>query len=121
MFSFWLLFLTLEICCTLNCLSEIMTIFLNYLLKVKVKVTEIRNCLKMCIFFIFKVICLQFVVILPLYLIFIDTIKCSFNTNTFLVQKCLQGQGHLISKSFGPLMKIWEYLLQIFYIFIYLY
>ena len=43
MFSYWLLLLTLEICCTLNCLSEIMTINLNYLLKVKVKVIEIKR------------------------------------------------------------------------------
>ena len=50
MFSYRLLLLTLEICCTLNCLSEIMTIFLNYLLKVKVKVTEIRNWLKCVVF-----------------------------------------------------------------------
>ena len=75
MFSYRLLLLTLETCCTLNCLSEIMTIFLNYLLKVKVKVTEIRDFLKMCNVFIFKVICLQSVVIL------------------FRLQKCLQGQG----------------------------
>ena len=60
-------------------------------------------------FFIFKVIRLQFVVILSLHLVFINIIKCSLNTNTFLLQKCLhgQGQGHLNSKSFGPLMKIW--------------
>ena len=72
---------------------------------------------------IFSYICQQFVVILPLYLDFFNIINCSFNTNMFLLQKCLQGQGqgHLISKSFGPLMKIWESLLHIFYIFIYLY
>ena len=85
MFSYRLLLLTLETCCTLNCLSEIMTLFLNYLLKVKVKVKEIRDCLKMCIFFIFKVICLQFVVILSLHLVFINIIKCSLNT--FLLKK----------------------------------
>ena len=93
MFSYRLLLLTLETCCTLNCLSEIMAIFLNYLLTVKVKVTEIRDCLKMCNLFIFKVVCLQFVVILSLHLVFIDIFKCYLNTNTFLLQKCLQGQG----------------------------
>ena len=46
--------------------------------------------------------------------------KWSLNTNTFLLQTFLQSQvqGHLISKSFGPLMKIWEYFLQCLYIWI---
>ena len=59
--------------------------FLNYLLKVKVKVTQTRNWLRTCYFLIFNVICSQFVVILSLYLIAINTIKCSLNTNTFLL------------------------------------
>ena len=70
MFSVWLIFLTLEICCTLNCLSETMTIFLNYLLKVKVKITEIKNCLKMCIFSYsgnLFTICCDIVIVLGLY------------------------------------------------------
>ena len=58
--------------------------FLNYLLKVKVKITQTRNWLKTC-FLIFNVICSQFVVILSLYLIAINIIKCSLNTNTFLL------------------------------------
>ena len=57
--------------------------FLNYLLKVKV--TQRRNWLKTCYFLIFNVICSQFVVILSLYLIAINIIKCSSNTNTFLL------------------------------------
>ena len=59
--------------------------FLNYLLTVKVKVTQTRNWLKTCYFLIFNVICLQFVVILSLYLIAFNIIKCSLNTNTFLL------------------------------------
>ena len=59
--------------------------FLNNLLKVKVKVTQTRNWLKTFEFLIFNVICSHFVVILPLYLIAINIIKCSFNTNTFLL------------------------------------
>ena len=57
--------------------------FLNYLLKVKV--TQTRNWLKTCYLLIIKVICSQFVVILSLYLIAINIIKCSLNTNTFLL------------------------------------
>ena len=57
--------------------------FLNYLLKVKV--TQTLNLLKTCYFLIFNVICSQFVVILSLYLIAIYIIKCSLNTNTFLL------------------------------------
>ena len=57
--------------------------FLNYLLKVKV--TQTRNWLKTCYFLIFNVICSQFVVILSLYLIAINIVKCSLNTNTFLL------------------------------------
>ena len=64
--------------------------FLNYLLKVKV--TQTRNWLKTCYFLIFNVICSQFVVIVSLYLIAvslyliaINIIKCSLNTNTFLL------------------------------------
>ena len=60
-----------------------MIMFLNYLLKVKV--TQTRNWLKTCYFLIFNVICSRFVVILSLYLIAIDIIKCSLNTNTFLL------------------------------------
>ena len=48
--------------------------FLNYLLKVKV--TQTRNWLKTCYLLIFNVICSQFVVILSLYLIAINIIKC---------------------------------------------
>ena len=59
--------------------------FLNYLLKVKVKVTQIRNWLRTYCFLIFNVICSQFVVIFSLYLIAINIIKCSLNTNTFLL------------------------------------
>ena len=59
--------------------------FLNYLLKVNVQVTQKRNRLKMCYFLIFNVICSRFVVILSLYLIAIDIIECSLNTNTFLL------------------------------------
>ena len=63
--------------------------FLNYLLKVKVnvkvKVTQIRNWLRTYWFLIFNVICSQFVVIFSLYLIAINIIKCSLNTNTFLL------------------------------------
>ena len=59
--------------------------FLNYLLKIKVKVTQARNLLKTCYFLIFNVICSQFVVKLLLYLIAINTIKCSLNTNAFLL------------------------------------
>ena len=62
-----------------------MIMFLNYLLKVKVKVTQTRNWLKTCYFLIFNIICSRFVVILSLYLIAIDIIKCSLNTNTFLL------------------------------------
>ena len=62
-----------------------MIMFLNYLLKVKVKVTQIRNWLKTCYFLIFNVIFSRFVLILSLYLIAIDIIKCSLNTNTFLL------------------------------------
>ena len=62
-----------------------MVMFLNYLLKAKVKVTQTRNWLKTCYFLIFNVICSRFVVILSLYLIAIDIIKCSLNTNTFLL------------------------------------
>ena len=57
--------------------------FLNY--RLKVKVTQTRNWLKTCYFLIFNVICSQFVVILSLYLIAINIIKCSLNTNTFLL------------------------------------
>ena len=57
--------------------------FLNYLLKVKV--TQTRNWLKTCYFLILNVICSQFVVILSLYLIAINIIKCSLNTSTFLL------------------------------------
>ena len=57
--------------------------FLNYLLKAKV--TQTRNWLKTCYFLIFNVICSQFVVTLSLYLIAINIIKCSLNTNTFLL------------------------------------
>ena len=60
-----------------------MIIFLNYLLKVKV--IQTRNWLKTCYFLIFNVICSQFVVILSLYLVAIKIIKCSLNTNTFLL------------------------------------
>ena len=56
---------------------------LNYLLKVKV--TQTRNWLKTCYFLIFNVICSQFVVILSLYSIAINIIKCSLNINTFLL------------------------------------
>ena len=49
---------------------------LNYLLKVKV--TQTRNWLKTCYFLIFNVICSQFVVILSLYVIAINIIKCFF-------------------------------------------
>ena len=61
--------------------------FLNYLLKVKVKVkvTQIRNWLRTYCFLIFNVICSQFVVIFSFYLIAINIIKCSLNTNTFLL------------------------------------
>ena len=59
--------------------------FLNYLLKVKVKVKQIRNCLRTYYFLIFNVICSQFVVIFSLYLIAINIIKCSLNTNKFLL------------------------------------
>ena len=59
--------------------------FLNYLLKVKVKVTQIRNWLRTYCFLIFNLICSQFVVIFSLYLIAINKIKCSLNTNTFLL------------------------------------
>ena len=59
--------------------------FLNYLLRVKVKVTQTRNWLKMCYFLIFNVICSQFVLIFSLYLIAINIVKCSLNTNTFLL------------------------------------
>ena len=59
--------------------------FLNYLLKVTVKVTQIRNWLRKYYFLIFNVICSQFVVIFSLYLIAINIIKCSLNTNTFLL------------------------------------
>ena len=62
-----------------------MIMFLNYLLKVKIKVTQTRNWLKTCYFLIFNVICSRFVLILSLYLIAIDIIKCSLNTNTFLL------------------------------------
>ena len=58
--------------------------FLNYLLKVKVKVTQTRNWLKTCYFLIFNVICSQFAVIFSFYLIAINIIKCSLNTSTFL-------------------------------------
>ena len=54
--------------------------FLNNLLKVKVKVIQTRNWLKTCYFLIFNVICLQFVVILSLYLIAINIIKCSLKS-----------------------------------------
>ena len=57
--------------------------FLNYLLKDKV--TQTRNWLKTCYFLILNVICSQFVVILSLYLIAINIIKCSLNTSTFLL------------------------------------
>ena len=57
--------------------------FLNYLLKVKV--TQTRNWLKTCYFLILNVICSQFVVMLSLYLIAINIIKCSLNTSTFLL------------------------------------
>ena len=57
--------------------------FLNYLLKVKV--TQTRNWLKTCYFLMLNVICSQFVVILSLYLIAINIIKCSLNTSTFLL------------------------------------
>ena len=86
MFFYRLLLLPFETCYTLNWLSEIMTIFLNYLLTVKVKVTEIGDCLKMCIYCLFKVICLPFVVILSLHLVFVNIIKCSLNKNAFLLQ-----------------------------------
>ena len=59
--------------------------FLNYLLKVKVKVTLTRNRLKTCYLLIFNVICSQYVVILSLYLIAINIIKCSLKTITFLL------------------------------------
>ena len=62
-----------------------MIMFLNYLLMVMVKVTQTRNWLKTCYFLIFNVICSRFVVIVSLYLIAIDIIKCSLNTNTFLL------------------------------------
>ena len=54
--------------------------FLNNLLKVKVKVIQTRNWLKTCYFLIFNVICSQFVVILPLNLIAINIIKCSLKS-----------------------------------------
>ena len=60
-----------------------MIMFLNYLLKVKV--TQTRNWLKTCHFLLFKVIYSQFVVILSLYVIAINVIKYSLNTNTFLL------------------------------------
>ena len=59
--------------------------FLNYLLKVKVNVTKTRNWIKTCYFLISNVICSQFVVMVTLYLIAISIIKCSLNTNTFLL------------------------------------
>ena len=43
-------------------------------------------------FFIFKVICLICCDIV-IALVFINIIKCSLNTNTFLLQKCFQDQG----------------------------
>ena len=89
MFSYELLLLILETCYTLNCLSEIMTIFLNYLLIIGQGQGHRNKRLPQNVyFFISKVICLQFVVILSLHII-----KCSLNTNTFLLQKCLQCQG----------------------------
>ena len=59
--------------------------FLNYLLNVKARVTQTRNWLKTCYFLIFNAMFSQFVVILSLYLIAINIIKCSLNTNTFLL------------------------------------
>ena len=59
--------------------------FLNYLLKFTVKVTQTRNWLKTCYCLIFNVICSQFVVVLSLYSIAINIIKCSLNTSTFLL------------------------------------
>ena len=62
-----------------------MITFLNFLLKVKVKVTQTRNWFKICYFLIFNVVCSQFVVILSLYLIAINIIKCFLNANAFLL------------------------------------
>ena len=71
--------------------------FLNSFLKFKVKVTQTRNWLKTCYFLIFIVICSQFVVILSLYLIAISKIKCSLNTNTFLLQNASKVKVKVIS------------------------
>ena len=89
--------------------------FLNYLLKVKV--TQTRNWLKTCYFLIFNVICSQIVVIFSLYLIAINIIKCSLNTNTFhfycIMPPRLRSRSFKL-KHFGHFMKIWECLLHIF-------
>ena len=50
--------------------------FLNNILKVKVKVIQTRNRLRTCYFLIFNVISSQFVVILSLFVIVINIIKC---------------------------------------------
>ena len=75
--------------------------FLNYLLKVKVKVTHTRNWLKTCYFLTFNVICSQFVVILTLYSIVINIIKCSLNFNCIMPQR-------LWSRSF-KLKLLWSF------------
>ena len=69
--------------------------FLNYLLNVKVNVTQTRNQLK-TYYLIFNVICSRSVVILSLYLIAIDIIKCSLNTNTFLLHNAAKVKVEVI-------------------------
>ena len=78
--------------------------FLKYLLKVKIKVIQTRNWLKTCYFLIFNVICSQFVMILSLYLNTINIIKCSLNTNTFL----LHNVSKISSRSF-KLKLFWSF------------
>ena len=70
--------------------------FLNYFLKVKVKVTQIRNWLRTYYFLIFNVICSQVVVIFSLYLIALNIIKCSLNTNTFLLHNASKVKVNII-------------------------
>ena len=83
--------------------------FLNYLLKVKVKVTQTRTCLKTSYFLIFNVMYSQFVGILSLFLVAINIIKCSLNTNIFyrIMPPRLRSRAFKLNR-FGHFMKIWE-------------
>ena len=101
------MFLSSEICYTLNYLSETTPVqlhFLNDLLWSRSRSQKQEIGSECVIFLIFKIICSQLFVIVLLYLVFINVITMSFKYKYIDSTKYLQsqGQGHLNSKSLGP-------------------